>query len=575
MVISRDTYDPAKNYRRIRFHEDRQLLDSELNELQDTHNAKLRRIADQFLQQGAIVDGCSVAIGGTANNILTIQPGSIYIDGHIESAPSAVLDYDPAKLIGNDLVYAELIKSNIGAGQDGTLINTRTLEPTAEREQWSLTLKKADTTPDPLPTGATARIVVPVMIFDRAARTVRPCVPRLSLTLDLLADAQIDSAQDGQILRFDGETEQWRNTGLPALDELADVAASAPSNNQLLRYDAASHAWVNSNESTNADTVDGIHASTTAAANKLMPLNANAKIAASLIEGSVAQSTAADTVDGFHANATATANTILPLNPSAKIPGTVISGQVPDSAHAVDSDKVDGFHASATPGPNIILPLDVSGTLNLGSSVPIRNASRFQIGSGNLEVFNRIGGNTSGHGLSSGSDLLISGALEVDGQSYFDNHVSAAGNLSVAGNLSGYRCLLTCGHIDVNYLYNWSEYRNLRTPFGLFMDTFHGLYMPRAGSVTGVVGRFDQISLQEDSNLKMEVVTFPTWAIVPFDLPQIVDFNVPIGPVTWPRGTIPFGPGDIVWLRFHQASQGAESEACIQNVEVMVEVTFD
>ncbi len=35
MSISRETFDPTKNYKRIRYHQDRDLLDSELNEQQD------------------------------------------------------------------------------------------------------------------------------------------------------------------------------------------------------------------------------------------------------------------------------------------------------------------------------------------------------------------------------------------------------------------------------------------------------------------------------------------------------------------------------------------------------------
>ena len=35
MTISRNTFDPTNNYKRVHFHEDRDLLDSEVNELQE------------------------------------------------------------------------------------------------------------------------------------------------------------------------------------------------------------------------------------------------------------------------------------------------------------------------------------------------------------------------------------------------------------------------------------------------------------------------------------------------------------------------------------------------------------
>ena len=46
MSISRDTFDPAKNYKRVRYHQDRDLLDSELNEAQDIAIHERKKIAD-------------------------------------------------------------------------------------------------------------------------------------------------------------------------------------------------------------------------------------------------------------------------------------------------------------------------------------------------------------------------------------------------------------------------------------------------------------------------------------------------------------------------------------------------
>ena len=95
-----------------------------------------------------------------------------------------------------------------------------------------------------------------------------------------------------------------------------------------------------------ADTVDGFHASATATANKLLALNANAKLPASITGD-------ADTVDGFHAAATATANKLLALNASAKLPASITG----------DADTVDGKHASNT--ANNVPVLDASALLPL------------------------------------------------------------------------------------------------------------------------------------------------------------------------------------------------------------------
>ena len=81
MSISRETFDPTKNYKRIRYHQDRDLLDSELNEQQDIINLERRKIADILFKEGSIIMGLEVS--ATAN-VLTLAPGVVYIDGHLE-----------------------------------------------------------------------------------------------------------------------------------------------------------------------------------------------------------------------------------------------------------------------------------------------------------------------------------------------------------------------------------------------------------------------------------------------------------------------------------------------------------
>ena len=57
MSISRETFDPAKNYKRVRYHQDRDLLDSELNEQQDIINHERKKIADMLFKEGAVSAG--------------------------------------------------------------------------------------------------------------------------------------------------------------------------------------------------------------------------------------------------------------------------------------------------------------------------------------------------------------------------------------------------------------------------------------------------------------------------------------------------------------------------------------
>jgi hypothetical protein len=177
MSISRDTFDPTKNYKRVRYHQDRDLLDSELNEQQDIINHERKKIADMLFKEGAVISGLGVSV---ADNVLTVAEGIVYLDGHIEQVPGAVLTYDPAKTSGADYVYVELLKYNYGYNQDAALINPATGEPTAEREKWVLTLKDHDTSGETLPNNVIERKVVPVYKFDRETGDVTATIQEKS-----------------------------------------------------------------------------------------------------------------------------------------------------------------------------------------------------------------------------------------------------------------------------------------------------------------------------------------------------------------------------------------------------------
>lgn len=177
MTISRNTFDPAKNYKRIRYHQDRDLLDSELNEQQDIINLERRRLADMLFNEGAILAGLEVTV---TDNVLTLNSGIVYVEGHIEQVTGDSLSFDAAKTTGADYVYLELLKYNYGYSQDGGLINPATGEPTAEREKWVLKLKTTDTTGQTLPNNVTERKVVAIYKFDRDSGRVTPTVQEKS-----------------------------------------------------------------------------------------------------------------------------------------------------------------------------------------------------------------------------------------------------------------------------------------------------------------------------------------------------------------------------------------------------------
>ncbi len=177
MSISRDTFDPTKNYKQIRYHQDRDLLDSELNEQQEIINLERKKIADMLFKEGAVISGLGVSV---TDNVPTVAEGIVYFDGYLEQVPGAVLTYDPAKTSGVDYVYVELLKYNYGYNQDAALINPATGEPTAEREKWVLTLKDHDTSAETLPNNVLERKVVPIYMFDRETGDVTATVQEKS-----------------------------------------------------------------------------------------------------------------------------------------------------------------------------------------------------------------------------------------------------------------------------------------------------------------------------------------------------------------------------------------------------------
>jgi hypothetical protein len=182
VAISRDTFDPAKNYKRIRFHQDRDLLDSELNELQDIALHEGRNVSDLVLRNGAIISGLQAQDidrppeGALA---LAVAPGRVYVAGRVVDVPGAEVEI-PYGQPDAGLVWVEVLRREVKAADDPLLVNPATGEPTAERERWTASLKPRDTTEDPLPERTLGRIAVPVLYVDSRSGRVHPVVPQRS-----------------------------------------------------------------------------------------------------------------------------------------------------------------------------------------------------------------------------------------------------------------------------------------------------------------------------------------------------------------------------------------------------------
>jgi len=166
--MSDSTFDVSKNYKRICYKEDRDLLNTELNEMQDAAAHDRTMIIDRILAPGTILSGLEATAVGSS---VTITEGFVYMDGCAVKVPGATLVFpDP----GEHTIYVDVFKRDVTASEDSTLVNPLTGEPTAEREKWIAMLQARDTSGDPLPTGAKSRSVAPVYIFNRTTGEIRP-----------------------------------------------------------------------------------------------------------------------------------------------------------------------------------------------------------------------------------------------------------------------------------------------------------------------------------------------------------------------------------------------------------------
>lgn len=159
-----DTFDFAKGYKRLAFREDRDLLDSELNEMQEIAIRERRELLDRVFAPGSILGGLVATITG---DTLEITEGLIYLDGHAVSVPGGSFT-----ISGAQTIWADVFRRIVTVTEDPSLINPLTGEPTAEREKWIATLQARDTSGDSLPPGAIGRAVIPLLTVDAASGEV-------------------------------------------------------------------------------------------------------------------------------------------------------------------------------------------------------------------------------------------------------------------------------------------------------------------------------------------------------------------------------------------------------------------
>jgi len=227
--LSDTTFDAEKNYKKVCYRADRDLLNTELNEAQDIEAHERRILLDKILAQGTIILG----LAGTVDaDEVTIADGAVYLDGCAVNVPGTSLSFPTP---GEHLIYLDVFRREVTASDDQSLVNLLTGEPTAEREKWIATLQTRDTTNDPLPDGAISRTVAPVYIFNRDTGELRPYVGS-SLSGGDIFSAFADHAGHGGLDRHPAVTSETAGFMTPdqaaslesvetALPNKADVSA--------------------------------------------------------------------------------------------------------------------------------------------------------------------------------------------------------------------------------------------------------------------------------------------------------------------------------------------------------------
>lgn len=195
---------------------------------------------------------------------------------------------------------------------------------------------------------------------------------------------------------------------------------------------------------TDADRVDGFHASATALANTLLALNGAAKLPASITGD-------ADTVDGYDAAelaGIAEAETISGLwtfSRSTNAPFACVSGA--GKVNYLDSDKLDGYEASAF--PRKAENATITGTwafpaagFTIGADVSISRgaADRLDLASG--DSFRLVSGQ-----LQFGTDIVVA-RIAADRLAFYDDISSE----DYASQLTGWR-MTNAGDLDCRYIF--------------------------------------------------------------------------------------------------------------------------
>jgi len=190
MTVSRNTFDPDKNYDRVVFNEKRSILDSELNELQDIQAEMSNLLSEVGVGDGPFGDSYQVFSTGEPNEV-GIRSGIYYNSGNFLRLPTyRVLSNLTTPLGGSrvDLVYIYYKFEPVDSTEDPNIIDPDIGTETATRRQIYIELRIAEGTSIPTVDFET-EFIVPIARLNRQALNE-------SISADQIEDLRIFSARN-------------------------------------------------------------------------------------------------------------------------------------------------------------------------------------------------------------------------------------------------------------------------------------------------------------------------------------------------------------------------------------------
>lgn len=153
--ISRDTFDPSKNYNMVVAQQNHALLDAEFNELQDIIKWRNKNIANSIFGTGAIGEGFGVKATGV-NNTVAIKAGIFINKGdYVHLIEDYTLSGLTTPAIGGtriDIVYADYYDEEIDSSADTDLKDPVLNVETCIRNKTTIEIKiKEGTVVDTVP----------------------------------------------------------------------------------------------------------------------------------------------------------------------------------------------------------------------------------------------------------------------------------------------------------------------------------------------------------------------------------------------------------------------------------------